>query len=291
MKLSTGERVSARSVVIASGARYRRPAVTGLETFEGSSVHYWASPLEAKLCAGQEIALVGAGNSAGQAAVYLASRLRRCGFSCAGGISVRACPDIWLTVSRGSRTWRSRRKHTSPRLKAAMECWTRFAGVEEHRARGPAIGPTSISVYRRGAEYRLAVWIGRRARSQRVRTNWRRAPRAVNRWKQAAGGIRHRGYSVRIGEARRRSRRRGRAGRGSASWFSIHSRPAGADQHIFFESRLIQAGVVRLHHFTAGRERTVRRPAPARRRSGHQRDQPLSPAPWPPLLSASALAI
>jgi thioredoxin reductase (NADPH) len=74
LKLSSGERVSTRSVVIASGARYRRLAVEGLESFEGTSVHYWASPLEAKLCAGQEVALVGAGNSAGQAAVYLASQ-------------------------------------------------------------------------------------------------------------------------------------------------------------------------------------------------------------------------
>ncbi|MET0925039.1 MAG: FAD-dependent oxidoreductase [Xanthobacteraceae bacterium] len=74
LKLSNSERACARSVVIASGARYRRLAVDGLEAFEGASVHYWASPLEAKLCAGQELALVGAGNSAGQAAVYLASQ-------------------------------------------------------------------------------------------------------------------------------------------------------------------------------------------------------------------------
>jgi thioredoxin reductase (NADPH) len=74
LKLSDGERVSARSVVVASGARYRRLAVAGIETFEGTSVHYWASPLEAKLCAGQEVALVGAGNSAGQAVVYLATQ-------------------------------------------------------------------------------------------------------------------------------------------------------------------------------------------------------------------------
>jgi thioredoxin reductase (NADPH) len=60
-------------VVIASGARYRRLSCTDLDTFEAASVHYWASPLEAKLCAGQEVALVGGGNSAGQAAVYLAS--------------------------------------------------------------------------------------------------------------------------------------------------------------------------------------------------------------------------
>jgi thioredoxin reductase (NADPH) len=48
-----------------------------LEAFEGVSVHYWASPLEAKLCAGQEVALVGAGNSAGQAVVYLAAQVRK----------------------------------------------------------------------------------------------------------------------------------------------------------------------------------------------------------------------
>jgi thioredoxin reductase (NADPH) len=64
-------------VVIASGARYRRPAVENLEAFESTSVHYWASPLEAKLCTGQEVALVGAGNSAGQAVVYLASQVSK----------------------------------------------------------------------------------------------------------------------------------------------------------------------------------------------------------------------
>jgi thioredoxin reductase (NADPH) len=74
VRLSNNERVSARSLVIASGARYRRLSIPNLEAFEGASVHYWASPLEAKLCARQEVALVGAGNSAGQAAVYLANQ-------------------------------------------------------------------------------------------------------------------------------------------------------------------------------------------------------------------------
>jgi thioredoxin reductase (NADPH) len=70
--LANGERVAARAVVVASGARYRRLDVTNLDAFEGGSVHYWASPLEARLCSGQEVALVGAGNSAGQAVAYLA---------------------------------------------------------------------------------------------------------------------------------------------------------------------------------------------------------------------------
>jgi thioredoxin reductase (NADPH) len=71
--LANGERLSARAIVIASGARYRRLDVENLAAFEGAGVHYWATPLESKLCAGQEVALVGAGNSAGQAVVYLAS--------------------------------------------------------------------------------------------------------------------------------------------------------------------------------------------------------------------------
>jgi len=75
--LANDERVSARSVVIASGAQYRRLEVANLASFEGSSVHYWASPLEGKLCAGQEVALVGAGNSAGQAVVYLARQVAK----------------------------------------------------------------------------------------------------------------------------------------------------------------------------------------------------------------------
>ncbi len=69
-----GESATARAVVIASGARYRRPAIPALEDFEGPSIHYWASPLERKLAAGQEVVLVGGGNSAGQAAVFLAGQ-------------------------------------------------------------------------------------------------------------------------------------------------------------------------------------------------------------------------
>jgi thioredoxin reductase (NADPH) len=77
LTLANTERVRARAVVIATGAQYRRLDVPNLAEFEGSSVHYWASPLEGWLCAGQEVGLVGAGNSAGQAAVYLSSRAAR----------------------------------------------------------------------------------------------------------------------------------------------------------------------------------------------------------------------
>jgi thioredoxin reductase (NADPH) len=76
LALSCGESLKARSIVLACGAEYRRLDVAELDAFD-ASVHYWASPLEAKLCAGAEVALVGAGNSAGQAAVYLSSHVKK----------------------------------------------------------------------------------------------------------------------------------------------------------------------------------------------------------------------
>ena len=77
LTLANTERVRACAVVIATGAQYRRLEAPNLADFEGSSVHYWASPLEGRLCTGQEVGLVGAGNSAGQAAVYLSSQAAR----------------------------------------------------------------------------------------------------------------------------------------------------------------------------------------------------------------------
>jgi thioredoxin reductase (NADPH) len=64
-------RLQARTVVLACGARYRRPSLANLKTFEGRGVYYWASPIEAQLCKTAEVVLVGGGNSAGQAAVFL----------------------------------------------------------------------------------------------------------------------------------------------------------------------------------------------------------------------------
>ena len=69
--LKDGRKLRSRTVVIASGARYRRPAVPRLADFEGRGIWFWASALEAKLCEQQEVGLVGGGNSAGQAAVFL----------------------------------------------------------------------------------------------------------------------------------------------------------------------------------------------------------------------------
>lgn len=73
IELDDGSCARARSVVLAAGARYRKPDLPDLARFEGRGVYYWASPVEAKVCRQQTVVLVGGGNSAGQAAVYLAA--------------------------------------------------------------------------------------------------------------------------------------------------------------------------------------------------------------------------
>lgn len=77
LTLSNGASILAKTIVIAAGARYRRPDIADLEMFEGNGVSYWASPVEARLCEGEEVALVGGGNSAGQAVVFLAPNVKR----------------------------------------------------------------------------------------------------------------------------------------------------------------------------------------------------------------------
>src|SRR5207247_8688588 len=74
LQLADGRAVQSHAVVIATGARYRRPECANLKAMEGRGVWYWASPTEAKMCAGEEVVLVGGGNSAGQAAARLAAR-------------------------------------------------------------------------------------------------------------------------------------------------------------------------------------------------------------------------
>lgn len=77
LEIGDGERLPARSVIIATGAEYRRLPLGGLPRFEGAGVYYAATFMEAQLCAGDEVIVVGAGNSAGQAAVFLAQTARR----------------------------------------------------------------------------------------------------------------------------------------------------------------------------------------------------------------------
>jgi thioredoxin reductase (NADPH) len=92
LKLASGSTARARAVIVATGARYRQLKLDNLPEFDGSCVHYWASPLEARLCKQQQVALIGAGNSAGQAAVYLSGHAEK----------------VWLLARRGLEATMSR---------------------------------------------------------------------------------------------------------------------------------------------------------------------------------------
>jgi len=100
--LGDGRSVQASTVVVATGARYRHLDVPNLRDFEGRGVWYWASPIEARLCRNEEIVLVGGGNSAGQAAVFLR----------------RFAAKIWMLV-RGPSLAESMSRYLIDRIEAA----------------------------------------------------------------------------------------------------------------------------------------------------------------------------
>jgi thioredoxin reductase (NADPH) len=77
LQLDGQETIVAKCVLIATGADYRRLTVEGCERFEGCGVYYAATPIEAQMCRGSEVVVVGGGNSAGQAAVFLAGQVRK----------------------------------------------------------------------------------------------------------------------------------------------------------------------------------------------------------------------
>ena len=213
VQLKTGERIQARSVVIATGARYRRLEVDELEAFEGSSVHYWASPLEGDLCAGQDVALVGGGNSAGQATVFLASRARR--------VTLIARRPLDQTMSQ----YLVERIEALPNVDVVTGC--EIASLEgkdgaleavgwRDRASGAedaAAGQLSLLLHRRRAQHRLARGLGTEARPARLRAHrrghWRRSPAARN---QPPRRLRGRRRALEFGQTGCSRRRRWGAG-------------------------------------------------------------------------------
>jgi thioredoxin reductase (NADPH) len=138
LKLADGRRLRSRTVVIASGARYRRPAVPGLSEFEGRGVSYWASALEAKTCANAKVVLVGGGNSAGQAAVFLAQHAAKV-FMLIRGPGLAASMSRYLIDRIGATPNIELRPHTEltqlhgdrPEGLTAVSWRDRRTGVEE----------------------------------------------------------------------------------------------------------------------------------------------------------------
>jgi thioredoxin reductase (NADPH) len=91
--LADGSEIPTRAVIVASGARYERLPVADLERFEGAGVYYAATDLEARVCDGRSVLVIGGGNSAGQAAIYLAQH------NCAVTIAIRR-EDLSQSMSR-----------------------------------------------------------------------------------------------------------------------------------------------------------------------------------------------
>jgi thioredoxin reductase (NADPH) len=98
--------LSARTSVIATGAKYRRPEIPNLANYEGRGVHYWASPIEASLCRGEEVVLVGGGNSAGQAVAFLAGHAAHVHVLVRGPASRARCRGISSSAFHRSPTSR-----------------------------------------------------------------------------------------------------------------------------------------------------------------------------------------
>jgi thioredoxin reductase (NADPH) len=114
-------RIRARSVIIATGAEYQKPALDDLRRFEGAGVYYGATPMEAQLCVGDDIVIVGGGNSAGQAAVFLATTARRVHMLVRG-------PGLADTMSR----YLIRRIEESPAI--VLRTHTQLVGLEGNGA-------------------------------------------------------------------------------------------------------------------------------------------------------------
>ena len=169
--LDNGISIYGRTVVIASGARYRRPEIENLDRFEGTSISYWATPIEATLCEGRDIVLVGGGNSAGQAAVYLSAHARK----------------VYLAVrSSGTRC-----------LHVAL-LDRQNQGYSEHRAASTdrchgTIGRRGWHINQRRHEFSRDRRPPARRRSAPVLVHWRRSKHALARSADHTGrqGFRH----------------------------------------------------------------------------------------------------
>lgn len=124
VELADGSEIPTRSVIVASGARYQRLAVEGRERLEGAGVYYAATDLEARICSGHDVLVVGGGNSAGQAAVYLAQQ--------GGRVSIAIRGD---DLSRRMSRYLVERIEADPRIQLLTTTEVRALGGERHLER------------------------------------------------------------------------------------------------------------------------------------------------------------
>ncbi|HEY0783209.1 MAG TPA: NAD(P)/FAD-dependent oxidoreductase, partial [Thermoanaerobaculia bacterium] len=124
VEIDDGARVRGRTIVIASGAEYRHLPIESLSRLNGAGVHYLASPAEAQLCKGETVVIVGGGNSAGQAAVYLAGQASRV-------VLVVRKPQLADDMSR----YLVRRIEESPTIEVRTSCEIVAAEGDRHLER------------------------------------------------------------------------------------------------------------------------------------------------------------
>ena len=166
----------AKSIVVASGARYRRPEIENLDAFEGRGVWYWASPIEAKLCADQDVVLVGGGNSAGQAAVFLSGHARKVYMIIRGGGLGRQHVALSDRAHRGDAEYRTdvQRRSGRPRRRRGRLAAARALAQPACAGRCADPGyPQSLPVRRRRSRHRLARRLRRQGRPRRLRADRR----------------------------------------------------------------------------------------------------------------------
>ncbi len=238
LTLDGGEKLRARSIVVASGARYRRPEIENLDRFEGRGVWYWASPIEARLCAEQEIVLVGGGNSAGQAAVFLSGHARKIYMIIRGGglgasmsryliERIEATPNIELMFNTEVVALEGTEDGSLERVR-----WRSRLGGEDHTAdirnlflfvgADPAtdwLDGCGVTVDRGGF-----VVTG----AQSEQNHGRPVPQLET---SVPGRVRGRRRAFGLGQAGRRRDRRGRPGGGGAARISRRCRETGALGH------------------------------------------------------------
>ncbi len=121
LHLDGGEHVDARCLLIATGADYRHLGVEGCERLEGRGVYYAATPIEAQMCKGSEVVVVGGGNSAGQAAVFLATQVRKVYLVIRGG-------DLYKDMS----AYLARRIEENPRIEVLLNTEVRRMSGDDH---------------------------------------------------------------------------------------------------------------------------------------------------------------
>jgi thioredoxin reductase (NADPH) len=138
--LDGGETVTARALLIATGADYRRLDVEGCERFEGAGLYYAATPAEAQLCQGAPVVVVGGGNSAGQAAVYLAEHARQVLLLIRGD-------DLYKNMS----TYLVRRIEQTPNIELLRNTTVRRLSGDGH------LGSVEIVNHRTGQERTVAT--------------------------------------------------------------------------------------------------------------------------------------